>query len=50
VAARAVAAHAAGQVEPHPVPLKDAVGHRLGCDLVAMTDLPVTDLSAMDGP
>jgi molybdopterin molybdotransferase len=47
--ARAIAAHAARQVEPQAVTLKDALGHRLACDLVAMTDLPVADLSAMDG-
>src|SRR4051812_8582580 len=48
-AARAVAAQAAAHVQAQGVPLKHALGHRLGRDLTALTDLPVTTVSAMDG-
>src|SRR4051794_18629964 len=40
---------AAAHVQAQGVPLKHALGHRLGRDLTALTDLPVTTVSAMDG-
>src|SRR3954453_17629917 len=48
-AARAVAARAVSRLGSQTVALDHALGHRLSCDLIAITDLPVVDVSAMDG-
>ncbi|MGK5544373.1 molybdopterin molybdotransferase MoeA [Streptomyces sp. URMC 127] len=48
-AARAVAAEAAGVLPAEDRSLADALGHVLAESLVALTDLPSFDTSAMDG-
>jgi molybdopterin molybdotransferase len=48
-AARDQARAAALPLTPRQLPLPDACGRVLAADLLALTDLPVTDLSAMDG-
>jgi len=47
--ARALAASVAGPVEPVVVPLEAAAGLVVAEDVLALTDLPATDTSAMDG-
>lgn len=47
--ARNSARTAAVALEPRQLPLFAVSGCRLAADLVALTDLPVTDVSAMDG-
>lgn len=47
--ARLRARTAAVTLTPRLLPLRKAGGCRLAADLVALTDLPVTDTSAMDG-
>ena len=47
--AREQAGTAASSLAARRLPLQAAVGCLLAADLVALTDLPVTDTSAMDG-